>query len=152
MNHETVKKAVIEKLAESRAERLQFTDLTMKVDGKMVTIEPWLNNTYNAYFEKCQMCAVAKSLDELVTWLIEYPKKADELQAQEDSYRAEEEPKIRKYFAEHFAGKTWEEIDGDDWSWYSDWHKDVFGYRPHGIVCGEYINPYTGRKEPWGCA
>lgn len=28
------------------------------------------------------------------------------------------------------------------WSSYSDWHKDVFGFRPHGMVCGEYINPH----------
>ena len=23
-----------------------------------------------------------------------------------------------------------EEIDCDRWDWYSDWHKDVFGFRP----------------------
>lgn len=60
--------------------------------------------------------------------------------AEELAYREENEPKVRAYFKEHFEGKTWSEIDGDLWSFYSDWHKDVFGYRPHGIVCGEYIN------------
>lgn len=62
---------------------------------------------------------------------------------EEKSYREENEPKIREYFATHFEGKTWPEIDPEEWSWYSDWHKDVFGYRPHGIVCGEYINPHA---------
>lgn len=57
-------------------------------------------------------------------------------------YREDMEPKIRKYFAEHLEGKDWKDIDPDDWSFYSDWHKDVFGYRPHGIVCGEYIDPH----------
>ena len=60
--------------------------------------------------------------------------------AEEESYRNENEPKIREYFRKHFAGKSWSEIDANCWDFYSDWHKDVFGYRPHGIVCGEYIN------------
>lgn len=60
--------------------------------------------------------------------------------AEELAYREENEPKIREYFLEHFAGKSWSEIDANRWDFYSDWHKDVFGYRPHGIVCGEYIN------------
>ena len=63
--------------------------------------------------------------------------------AEEEAYRLENEPKLRQYFFEHFYGKTWEEIDENDWQWYSDWHKDVYGYRPHGIVCGVYINPHT---------
>lgn len=57
-------------------------------------------------------------------------------------YRAENEPKIRAYFAEHFEGRTWDKIDPERWDFYSDWHKDVFGYRPHAIVCGEYVNPH----------
>lgn len=61
---------------------------------------------------------------------------------EEKRYREENEPKIREFFAKHIEGKTGEEIDPEVWQWYSDWHKDVFGYRPHGIVCGEYINPY----------
>jgi hypothetical protein len=44
--------------------------------------------------------------------------------------------------SKYIEGKTWEEIDQDTWGWYSDWHKEVFGYRPHGIVCGEYIDPH----------
>lgn len=46
--------------------------------------------------------------------------------------------KLREYFE---AGQA----DGwtkHDWSWYSDWHKDLYGYRPHGYVCGEYVNPH----------
>lgn len=45
---------------------------------------------------------------------------------------------IRDYFDSHQAS-GW---DGDSWDFYSDWHKDVFGYRPHGYVCGEYVRPY----------
>ena len=47
----------------------------------------------------------------------------------------DEKVKIRAYFDEH-QKKGW---DDDSWSWYSDWHKDVFGFRPHARVCGEYV-------------
>ena len=66
---------------------------------------------------------------------------------EEKAYFAENEPKLRQYFKDHFEGKSWNEIESDEklydcWGFYSDWHKDVYGYRPHGIVCGQYINPY----------
>lgn len=60
----------------------------------------------------------------------------------QNSYKEDNEPKIREFFHERIEGKAWEEIDSADWDFYSDWHKDVFGYRPHGIVCGEYIKPW----------
>lgn len=49
----------------------------------------------------------------------------------------EEKIALRKYFEEN-EKTNW--ADGD-WGWYSDWHKDVYGYRPHGHVCGVYVNP-----------
>lgn len=69
--------------------------------------------------------------------------------AEEDErYRVKEEPRIREYFRKWFAGKDWDEIRNDEtlydnWGYYSDWHKDVFGYRPHAIVCGTYVNPHA---------
>ena len=68
--------------------------------------------------------------------------------AEEEAYVLENEPKLRQYFFDNFYGKSWSEIKGNkelynNWSFYSDWHKDVYGYRPHGIVCGVYINPYA---------
>ena len=51
----------------------------------------------------------------------------------------EDKIKLRKYFEEH-EEKGW---DDDSWSWYSDWHKDVYGFRPHGRVCGVYVDPYA---------
>ena len=67
--------------------------------------------------------------------------------AEEEAYREENEPKVREIFDKYFKGKTWEEIKSDEelydtWGFYSDYHKDVFGYRPHAIVCGEYVRPY----------
>ena len=51
----------------------------------------------------------------------------------------EERIALRKYFEEG-EKNGWET---SDWGYYSDWHKDVYGYRPHGHVCGVYVNPWT---------
>lgn len=47
---------------------------------------------------------------------------------------------LRCFFEKH-EKNGWSD---DDWSCYSDWHKDLYGYRPHGHVCGEYVEPYKG--------
>lgn len=61
-----------------------------------------------------------------------------ELRAKEqEEYRAENIDKLKEFYDEHIANRTWAEIDGDDWSWYSDFHKDVFGYRPKTLNFGE---------------
>lgn len=46
--------------------------------------------------------------------------------------------KLRAYFDEHQAN-GWTD---SSWEFYSDWHKDIYGYRPHGLVCGEYVRPW----------
>ena len=66
---------------------------------------------------------------------------------EDDEFRAENEDKVRAIFKKDFEGKTIDEIRNDPelydrWGYYSDYHKDCFGYRPHGVVCGEYINPW----------
>lgn len=84
-----------------------------------------------------------KSVDEFFAWMLNNRSEMIFNYVEEDKrYRAENEPKIREFFAEHIEGKSWKDIEPDMWQFYSDWHKDVFGYRPHGIVCGEYINPH----------
>lgn len=52
----------------------------------------------------------------------------------------EEKNKLRAYFDKHIKDGNY---TAEEWDWYSDWHKDCYGYRPHGIVCGEYINPHA---------
>lgn len=58
-------------------------------------------------------------------------------------YKEENEPKLQQFFHKYIEGKSFDEIDPNNWDWYSDWHKDVYGYRPHGIVCGIYVNPHS---------
>ena len=85
-----------------------------------------------------------KTVYEFIQWVfVNEPEMLYDQAAEEQKYREENEPKIREYFERNFAGKEWKDINPDDWSWYSDWHKDVFGYRPHGIVCGIYVSPHN---------
>jgi len=67
-------------------------------------------------------------------------KVIDELNRHEEFVMEAEADKaeLRAYFNEH-QEKGW---DRESFSFYSDWHKDLYGYRPHGYVCGEYINPH----------
>ena len=59
-----------------------------------------------------------------------YDEWANLCATEREEYREQELPEITKYFEEHIKGKSWGEIDRDRWDWYSDWHKDVFGFRP----------------------
>ena len=83
-----------------------------------------------------------QSMDDFLEWiLVNKPELVYNRKESQRKYREENEPKIRAYFAKYIEGRPWDEIDPQDWEFYSDWHKDVFGYRPHAIVCGEYVNP-----------
>ena len=53
---------------------------------------------------------------------------------EKEEYAEKELPKITKYFEEYIKGKKWEDINPDIWDFYSDWHKDVFGFRPRQTV------------------
>lgn len=48
-------------------------------------------------------------------------------------YREDNQDIFDAYYKEHIEGKSWSEIDPDDWSFYSDWHKEMYGYRPKHI-------------------
>lgn len=51
----------------------------------------------------------------------------------DERYREENEVSFNAYYEEHIKGRTWEEIDPSHWDFYSDWHKDMYGYRPKSI-------------------
>ena len=57
-----------------------------------------------------------------------------DLSAEQDRrYRLKYREPFEAFYEEHIKGKSWEEIDPDDWQTYSDWHKDMYGYRPRTI-------------------
>lgn len=124
----------------------QFLDLTMK-NGDKITIDDCLG--YFVWFSAIGEGTTVHSFDDLVDIVMNHPAKQNELADEEARYFAENEPKIKAYFKENFEGKTWVEICNNEelydcWGYYSDWHKDVYGYRPHAIVCGTYVNPHQG--------
>lgn len=49
---------------------------------------------------------------------------------QAKEYRQENETELRNYYEKHIKGRSWRQIDPQRWEFYSDWHKDVYGYRP----------------------
>lgn len=51
----------------------------------------------------------------------------------DERYRAENQTSFNAFYEKHIKGKTWEEIDQEAWDFYSDWHKDMYGYRPRTI-------------------
>ena len=58
------------------------------------------------------------SIDKVANFLNNWDKKIEEDE--------KEKNEIKKYY-EDFKG-----TEKFDYQWFSDWHKDVFGYRPHG--------------------
>lgn len=52
---------------------------------------------------------------------------------QNERYRLVNQEAFNAFYERNIKGKKWEEIDDDTWSFYSDWHKDMYGYRPRTI-------------------
>lgn len=98
---------------------------------------------YKLWIELVELGTVSTVDEFLELVLRDEPGMIYNYREEDKKYREENEPKIREYFARNIEGKMWKDIDPADWEFYSDWHKDVFGYRPHGVVCGQYINPHT---------
>lgn len=48
----------------------------------------------------------------------------------DERYREENIEKFEEFFYKHIYGKEWKEIEPEILDTYSDWHKDMFGYRP----------------------
>lgn len=112
-------------------------DITMKCNGDVLRITPCgygkVNKDNVEYFlvEGGLPWMGANTIAELLDQLTNYNQMVHE--------HEKEKKEIRDYFEEHIKGGNYEP---EEWGWYSDWHKDVFGYRPHAVVCGEYVSPY----------
>lgn len=48
----------------------------------------------------------------------------------DERYREENQEQFDAFYEKNIKDKNCSEIDDDTWSFYSDWHKDMFGYRP----------------------
>jgi len=49
----------------------------------------------------------------------------------DERYKEENQIAFDAFYEAHIKGKAWEEIDPEDWGWYSEWDKDMYGFRPH---------------------
>lgn len=51
----------------------------------------------------------------------------------DERYREANQPSFDAFYKKYIEGKTWEEIDPDTLQTYSDWHKEMYGFRPKSI-------------------
>lgn len=51
----------------------------------------------------------------------------------DERYREEQQAEFDAFYAKYIEGRKWEEIDPEAWQCYSDWHKDMYGFRPKHI-------------------
>lgn len=57
-----------------------------------------------------------------------------DIREQEDKEYAEKAyPDLKEYFEKYIKGRQWSDVEGETFDYYSDWFKDVFGYRPRQI-------------------
>ena len=48
----------------------------------------------------------------------------------DERYRERNQEAFDAFYEKHIKGKSWEEVDQEAWGFYSDWHKDMYGFRP----------------------
>ena len=65
----------------------------------------------------------------------DYNEYLDLAAIEQKEYREANEQPLTEFFNKNIKGRKWEDINPHDWDTYSDWHKDVFGYRPKSLVC-----------------
>lgn len=67
------------------------------------------------------------------TWNKAYAEWEELAAIREEEYRRENEPKLIAYYNKYIKGKTYYELlYTNEWDFYSDFHKDVYGFRPRG--------------------
>ena len=80
--------------------------------------------------QKERLSALYKDLDSVY----DNPELYKEFVELNDMDHAEYFERNKKAFDEfynaHIKGKAWDEMRPGDWDTYSDWYKDMYGYRP----------------------
>lgn len=74
-----------------------------------------------------------ESLIDPEPWHEYYEEYSDLSYILDERYREENQTAFDAFYKKHIKGKSWEEIDPEAWDFYSDWHKDMYGFRPHVI-------------------
>jgi hypothetical protein len=66
-------------------------------------------------------------------WDKAYKEYCQLTEIQNERYRLVNQEAFDAFYEPNIKGKAWEEIRQADWDFYSDWHKDMYGYRPRTI-------------------
>ena len=121
---ERTTKALNKKIDEAIANGTNEINLTIKATGDKVKIilcgmaDIKSVNDIEYFLVECRFpWAGSSSIESIAKLLNNWQAKIDE----DD----EEKQKLRKYYEENYGT---EKFDDD---WFSDWHKDVYGFRPH---------------------
>lgn len=129
-----------EYIANKLAENNWNTTEIKLADGSSVCITPCCSGPRSLIrtIDDCEFFLVDSDItclsDDNIDTIAENLTNITQLRAEDDK----EKTRLHRYFEEH-EENGW---DSDSWGWYSDWHKDLYGYRPHGRVCGVYVNPH----------
>lgn len=122
---ERTKAALIGKINEAISSGTNEIDLVVKATGDPVTITFCSFGNINSindieyYLVDCRFpWAGSSRIDDIANLLNNWTSKIEE----ENS----EKKQIIDYYNKYYGT---DEFDAD---WFSDWHKDVFGFRPHG--------------------
>ena len=121
---ERTTKALNKKIEEAIANGTNEINLTIKATGDKVKItlcgmaDIKSVNDIEYFLMECRFpWAGSSKIEDVAKLLNNWQAKIDE----DD----EEKQKLRKYYEENYGTEKFD--DG----WFSDWHKDVYGFRPH---------------------
>lgn len=109
-------------------------DLRIEEEGSEIAERIFEIEDYNALVREYMGAYTSSELLDMIGYdtddkaLIEaYRRKADE---EEQAYREENEPKLWAFYEEHKHEPKHDENGETWWDFFSDWHKDVYGFRP----------------------
>lgn len=98
--------------------------------------------TYNEMIAMtdAELNARVRQLDDILigdcanpVWEIAYKERCKITAILDERYRERNQKEFDAFYNKHIKGRKWEEIDPEAWQCYSDWHKDMFGFRPKSI-------------------
>lgn len=73
---------------------------------------------------------LSKLLEMGIDWDTNYDEYCLLNSISEERYRDSNITDFEEFFFKNIYGKDWKDIPAEIWDMYSDWHKDMFGYRP----------------------
>lgn len=102
------------------------------MENKTMTMRDVYNKDYNAMTDE----EIQQRLDELSiiiadeTFPIKYRERYMLEYVRDERRKMKDENAFYDFYEEHIEGKDMDEIDEEDWEYYSDWHKELYGCRP----------------------